>query len=108
MPKIKNIKLICFDLDGTLINSVPDMRLALNAMLADFDLAPCKDSEVKTWVGDGIPTMVERALAHANNKQVSLTLAISAFETHYAHYLNSASCLYDNVRETLFTLQKKG
>lgn len=108
MPKIKKIKLICFDLDGTLVNSVPDMRLALNAMLDDFSLPKCVDADVKTWVGDGIPMMVERALNYANNKNTSIEKAVSVFENHYAHYLNSASCLYDNVQETLFALQKKG
>ncbi len=108
MTKIENIKLICFDLDGTLVNSVPDLRLALNAMMDDFDLPHCQDEQVKTWVGDGIPKMVERALVYAANQKVEQQQALSCFEQHYQHYLNSASGLYPNVAETLRTLKDKG
>ncbi|WP_413700688.1 phosphoglycolate phosphatase [Psychromonas sp. KJ10-10] len=108
MNKIDNIKLICFDLDGTLVDSVPDLRLALNAMLNEFELPHCKDEDIKTWVGNGIPKLVERALKHVGNQTVSQCEALSRFEQHYQHYLNSASCLYDNVAETLKTLKSRG
>ena len=68
MSEITNIKLICFDLDGTLVNSVPDLRLALNAMLDELSLPHVNGLVVKTWVGDGISKMVERCLLHVQNK----------------------------------------
>jgi phosphoglycolate phosphatase len=108
MSKIENIKLICFDLDGTLVDSVPDLRLALNAMMDDFQLPHCQDEQIKTWVGNGIPKMVERALLHAGNQQVNFEDALASFEGHYQRFLNSASCLYDNVAPTLRALKKKG
>jgi phosphoglycolate phosphatase len=111
MAKISNIKLICFDLDGTLVNSVPDLTLALNAMLAEFNLTHCQDTDVKNWVGNGIPKMVERALRHVGKHDVEPTYfmqALSRFEEHYEHYLNSASGLYPHVAQTLQQLQKKG
>jgi len=108
MAKIDNIKLICFDLDGTLVNSVPDLRLALNAMLDEFQLPHCQDEQIKTWVGNGLPKLVERALTYVDNKNVTQQNALSCFEKHYQHYLNSASCLYDNVAETLHALKTRG
>jgi len=108
MTKIENIKLICFDLDGTLVDSVPDLRLALNAMMDDFKLPHCQDEQIKTWVGNGIPKLVERALLFVGNKEVAQQDALSCFEKHYQHYLNSASCLYDGVAETLRALKAKG
>ncbi len=108
MSKIENIKLICFDLDGTLVDSVPDLRLALNAMLDEFQLAHCQEEQIKTWVGNGLPKLVERALLHVDNNNVSQQDALSCFEKHYQHYLNSASCLYENVAETLQTLKSRG
>lgn len=111
MPTINNIKLICFDLDGTLVNSVPDLTLALNAMLDEFNLAACTDNDVRNWVGNGIPKMVERALNHAGKHDVEKNYfeqAVSCFEKHYEHYLNTASGLYPQVAETLKQLHSKG
>ncbi|MBB1271425.1 MULTISPECIES: phosphoglycolate phosphatase [Psychromonas] len=111
MPKLTDIKLICFDLDGTLVNSVPDLRLALNAMLDDLVLPHVNDLLVKTWVGDGIPKMVERSLLHVLGKassEAELTHAVSIFEGYYQQFLNTESGLYPAVRSTLFSLQDKG
>jgi len=108
MAKIENIKLICFDLDGTLVDSVPDLRLALNAMMDDFELPHCPDEQIKNWIGNGLPKLVERALVYVNNQHVSQQEALSCFEVHYQHYLNSASTLYANVPETLRTLRARG
>lgn len=111
MIQLSDIKLICFDLDGTLVNSVPDLRLALNAMLDDLSLARVNDLLVKTWVGNGIPKMVERSLQHVKKTTPSereLTYAVSLFEHHYQQFLNTESGLYPAVKSTLFALQDKG
>lgn len=108
MAQLKNIKLICFDLDGTLVDSVPDLRLALNAMLDEFQLPHCHDQQIKTWVGNGLPKLVERALLHVAGKNVAQSDALSCFEKHYSHYLNSASCLYPDVVSTLKMLKNRG
>ena len=111
MSPITDIKLICFDLDGTLVNSVPDLRLALNSMLDDLSLPNVNGLIVKTWVGDGIPKMVERCLLHVQDKMISdaeLTQAVTIFEGYYQQFLNTESGLYPAVKSTLFSLQDKG
>ncbi|WP_417697426.1 phosphoglycolate phosphatase [Psychromonas sp.] len=111
MTQLTDIKLICFDLDGTLVNSVPDLRLSLNAMLEELSLPHVNDLVVKTWVGDGIPKMVERCLQHVNGNDFSQDLlanAVSIFEGYYQQFLNTESGLYPAVKSTLFKLQDKG
>ncbi|MDN2664039.1 phosphoglycolate phosphatase [Psychromonas sp. 14N.309.X.WAT.B.A12] len=111
MTQLTDIKLICFDLDGTLVNSVPDLRLSLNAMLEELSLPHVNDLVVKTWVGDGIPKMVERCLQHVNGNDFSqdvLANAVSIFEGYYQQFLNTESGLYPAVKSTLFKLQDKG
>ncbi|MEL0628383.1 phosphoglycolate phosphatase [Psychromonas aquatilis] len=111
MSQLTDIKLICFDLDGTLVNSVPDLRLSLNAMLDELSLTNVNDLIVKTWVGDGIVKMVERCLQHVNGNACSqemLANAVSIFEGYYQQFLNTESGLYPAVKSTLFKLQDKG
>ncbi|EAU42967.1 phosphoglycolate phosphatase [Fulvimarina pelagi HTCC2506] len=56
-------KAVLFDLDGTLVDSAPDIREALNEAMAERSVAPFELSEVRTMVGGGVALLVERALA---------------------------------------------
>ena len=58
-----NRVLLVFDLDGTLVDSVPDLRAALNEVLRERGHPPLSLSEVKHMVGDGAPALVARAFA---------------------------------------------
>ncbi|HWL92288.1 MAG TPA: HAD-IA family hydrolase [Phycisphaerae bacterium] len=57
---------ILFDLDGTLIDSLPDIVDALNRALAHLGLKRAAAREVRTWIGDGVRTLCQRALAQQN------------------------------------------
>ena len=56
------MKSIVFDLDGTLIHSAPDLQAAANKMLAEYDLAPLDVSTIESFIGNGVPKLVERCL----------------------------------------------
>ena len=56
-------KLVMFDLDGTLIDSVPDLGAAVDKMLLKLGRPPAGVEAVRLWVGNGVRVLVRRALA---------------------------------------------
>jgi phosphoglycolate phosphatase len=58
------IRAIAFDLDGTLIDTAPDIDAALNSALHSAGLPGVRLAETRTWIGDGPQRLIERALAH--------------------------------------------
>ena len=61
-------KLIGFDLDGTLVNSLPDLALSVNSALAEFNLPKAPEELVLTWIGNGAPVLIARALDWAKKQ----------------------------------------
>ena len=59
----ENIAALFFDLDGTLVDSVPDLTAAVNVMLRQLDLPTREEAQVRTWVGNGMDNLIRRALA---------------------------------------------
>ena len=60
--KFENKELILFDLDGTLIDSAPDLASAVNYMLRQLNLDTFDENLIRSWVGNGAATLVKRAL----------------------------------------------
>lgn len=100
-------KLIIFDLDGTLVDSAPDLALAINAMLEDLQLSHVSEDLVRLWVGNGSRKLVERTLDHYQSK-AALDDAHGLFMTHYEANLNGASRLYDQCKVVLDGIKMLG
>ncbi len=104
-------KLVMFDLDGTLIDSVPDLAVATDQMLVQLGRAPAGMDKVRNWVGNGAPMLVRRALAdgfaeqHISAEQEAQALAI--FMQVYGTG-NSLTTLYPGALETLQSLKMLG
>ncbi|MDD5582189.1 MAG: HAD-IA family hydrolase [Candidatus Marinimicrobia bacterium] len=85
-----NPDILSYDLDGTLVDSIPDITLSMNMTLKEKSLPPISQEQMKTFVGNGIPAMVERAL------KVSLAEihAPNTFETLYQEILDRYKQIY--------------
>jgi phosphoglycolate phosphatase len=100
--------LLVFDLDGTLVDSVPDLRAAVNEMLRERGRPPLSPSEVKRMVGDGAPALVAHALAASGADPAGAGDALARFLEIYEANAVQLSRPYPGVRETLTALRRRG
>lgn len=100
-------RLVMFDLDGTLIDSVPDLALAVDHMLIELGLPQAGVEKVRDWVGNGARVLVRRALAddidHAGVSETQTEEALARFLDIYADCHN-LTALYPGVHELLEAL----
>ena len=99
-------KAVLFDLDGTLVDSAPDIAGALNALLAELGHPPLAVDAVKTMVGDGGPALVDRAL-RVSGRQATPVM-VERFRTHYEQRLTSLTRPYPLVKQTLDQIAARG
>ena len=59
------LKAVLFDLDGTLLNTLPDLHASVNVALAALDLPLRTEEEIRSFVGNGVDKLIERALGAA-------------------------------------------
>jgi phosphoglycolate phosphatase len=78
-----SIAAILFDLDGTLVDSLPDLAAGVNALLRELGRPALDDAAVARMIGDGVPTLVERALAASGVRDIPLSAAIARFRALY-------------------------
>lgn len=107
----ENIDAILFDLDGTLVDSVPDLAAATDAMLVDMGRAVAGEALVREWVGNGAERLVKRALTGKMDGEppaTELEKAFPLFMEHYQRHLQGQSRLYPGVQESLADLQERG
>lgn len=100
--------LVVFDLDGTLIDSAPDMHSAVNLMLADLGCPPLSLADIRTMVGDGASALIARALAARQCVSVDSGKALADFLRHYETNPTEATRIFPAVPETLERLQASG
>jgi phosphoglycolate phosphatase len=106
-----SIRAVGFDLDGTLIDTLPDLATAINAMLARLEYTQLTQAKIRTLVGDGAEPLVERALAAGRPpgaRAVPPSAALAVFKEIYAGQMFRDSRLYPEVIPTLELLRGAG
>lgn len=110
------VDLLAIDLDGTLVDSAPDIAHCLGSALESIGYAPPGEARTRIWIGDGLETLIARAIAHAAGMQAEAALsgearhkaALAAFLACYRDNLFVRSALYPGVVTTLDALRARG
>ena len=106
------LKLLVFDLDGTLIDSAQDLCNSVNAALEAFGLGPLPDPTIAGYVGNGAPMLMRRSLAMASNSAVDqvdedlFNKAYAFFLLYYREHKLDFTYAYDGVLDALKALHE--
>lgn len=100
--------LLLFDLDGTLVDSVPDLTEALNMVLRERGYAPLSRSDVAPMVGDGVPALVQRGFAARGGGACEAAEALPRYIAIYEANATRLTRPYPGVRDTLVELRRRG
>lgn len=106
MNKLNDIQAIAFDLDGTLVDSVPGLALAAQRMLDDLSLPTVSNEQVKNWVGNGVDVLLERILKSVNGSESVFEHAKQLFNRHYDDVIDQGTQLFPHVISTLAYLKQ--
>ena len=107
--------LILFDLDGTLVETAPEIMDAVNDTLGRFDLPGVTQTQVNDWIGHGTRELMVQALAAVTASTLDrvrsselLARIMPVYDSFYERRCGSRSQLYPQVRETLQALRAQG
>ena len=104
-----------FDLDGTLVETAPEIADAVNDTLRYFDWPQVSQQQVNDWIGHGTKELLIQALAHVRQQPVEairtsevLPMIAAEFDCNYQRRCGTRSALYPHVRTALQALRGKG
>lgn len=98
---------VVFDLDGTLLDTLEDLHLSVNAALASCGLPPRGLDEVRAFVGNGIVVLMRRAVA-GRLDEAGEAAALEAFRRHYAEHCDDHTAPYPGIPALLAELRAAG
>jgi phosphoglycolate phosphatase len=103
---LRAVRLLIYDLDGTLVDAFADIRSGVNHALATVGLAPLPLETVKSFVGDGARRLIERCLGDSGAPH--LERVYCAFLDYYASHPAESARPYEGAAETLASLRALG
>ena len=111
MTRHFTVDAVLCDLDGTLVDSAPDLAVATDATLQDLGMPPRGEAAVRNWVGNGVERLLHRALTNDTHGEAEPGLLARARERFWGHYQRGLcvhSYLYPGVAEGLRELARLG
>ncbi|MEW8086390.1 MAG: phosphoglycolate phosphatase [Candidatus Thiodiazotropha endolucinida] len=108
---IKKPEMILIDVDGTLVDSVPDLAYCVDQMMDRLDRPRHGETKVRDWVGNGVERLVSRALIgqlDGEPDEADYERAYPIFLDLYAENTSKRSVLYPGIREGLDYLKRQG
>ena len=105
------VKAVVIDLDGTLLDTAPDIAEAAQRMLRDLGMPPVDLEKIRSFIGNGIANLVRRALTgemHGKPDEALFARALPLFEKHYDEVLTRETRPYPGVMEGLKALRDAG
>ena len=103
--------MILIDVDGTMVDSVPDLAYCVDEMMKQLDMPTHGDAKVRNWVGNGVERLVRRALIGKLEGEPDEALYAKAYPIFLKLYTDNTSkrsCLYPGVKEGLEYLKGEG
>jgi phosphoglycolate phosphatase len=101
-----SIKLVIFDLDGTLIDSRLDLVHSVNAALRHIGRPELPDDVIASYVGDGAPILIQRALGGETVDESVIRKGLEFFLSYYREHKLDHTTVYPGIADALTTIQK--
>jgi len=102
---VEQIRLLIFDLDGTLVDSRLDLTNSVNAMLRHYGRPELPCELISTYIGDGAPMLVRRALGDPDDQKF-VDEALLFFLAYYREHKLDNTYVYDGVKESLQAIRE--
>lgn len=102
-----NKKIVIFDLDGTLLNTLEDLAIATNYALKQFNYPQRTIDEVRQFVGNGVAKLIERAIPDGKNN-LNFDKCLAIFKQKYSQIMYDHTMPYDGILPMLKELKTKG
>ena len=97
-----------FDLDGTLVDTAPDISVALNTALERDGYQHVSEDHTRHWIGHGARVLLEQALDHQQQPHDAIDSMLEVFIDHYRQHIADRSKPYPEVMATLEALRARG
>jgi phosphoglycolate phosphatase len=105
LPPAASLRLIAFDLDGTLIDSRADLVAAVNATLDHLGRHPLPDAVIASYIGDGVHMLVRRALGDPEHEEI-VTEAVAFFLSYYRVHKLDHTYVYEGALEAMSAIAR--